>query len=526
MKSLIIILTLCMTSVLSSAGDITPNSNRTDCKWGDLGDGTFANPVLNADYSDPDVIRVGNKYYMTCSEFHFMGMPILESEDMVNWKIINRVHDHLDFPEYSEMNRYAGGTWAPALRYHNGKFWIFVCTPHEGLFMTTATDLAGEWSPLHQVKAVEKWEDPCPLWDDDGQAYLGRSQHGAGPIILHKMSPDGKQLLDDGVTIYEGPVAEGTKFYRKDGYYYLSIPEGGVGQGWQTVLRAKNIYGPYEGKRVLETGSTDINGPHQGALVDTPEGEWWFYHFQETPVLGRVVHLQPVEWKDGFPFIGEDYDGNGVGEPVKNCKKPSTGISALPCKPQTSDDFNSDMLGIQWQFNHNPVKDRISVADGWLSLESMPAEKLRFARNQLTQKLMGDSGIVQTLLDFSNMKHGDRAGIESAGKKHLGVGVTVSNESGARLYVENDGVSESLIDIPSSAEGRVYLRYVYDIPTNEHKFLYSFDGKEYLPIGGVYENRHGDWKGVRTGLYHYNSLHETEYDPGIARYDLFDYTVF
>ena len=141
------------------------------------------------------------------------------------------------------------------------------------------------------MKQVEGWEDPCPLWDYDGQAYIGRSQVGAGPIILHKMSPDGKTLLDEGVKIYEGPVAEGTKFFKKDGYYYLSIPEGGVGTGWQMVLRSKHIYGPYEGKRTLEQGSTAVNGPHQGALVDTPKGEWWFYHFQSTEPLGRVVHL-------------------------------------------------------------------------------------------------------------------------------------------------------------------------------------------------------------------------------------------
>ena len=201
----------------------------TDTRWGDLGDGTFANPILNGDYSDPDVIRVGRKYYMTCSEFHFMGMNILESDDMVNWKIIGRIFDRMDLDGYSGMNKYGNGSWAPALRYHDGKFWMYVCTPNEGLFMSTATDPAGPWSPLYQVKNVSGWEDPCPLWDEDGQAYIGRSQLGGGPIIIHKMSADGKTLLDDGRKVYEGPTAEGTKLFLKDGYYYISIPEGGVG---------------------------------------------------------------------------------------------------------------------------------------------------------------------------------------------------------------------------------------------------------------------------------------------------------
>lgn len=497
-----------------------------DSRWGDLGDGTFANPVLNADYSDPDVIRVGDKYYMTCSEFHFMGMPILESDDMVNWHIIARVHDKINLPGFSDMQKYGGGTWAPALRYHDGKFWIYVCMPHEGLFVTTATDPAGEWSELYQVKDIYGWEDPCPLWDDNGEAFLGRSQLGGGPIYIHKMSADGKTLLDEGKKIYEGPTAEGTKLFKKDGYYYLSIPEGGVGTGWQTVLRSKDIYGPYEGKRVLETGSTNINGPHQGALVDTPDGEWWFYHFQSTPVLGRVTHLQPVKWVDGFPMIGEDYDMNGIGEPMKVCQKPNTGVNNTPFAPQTSDDFDSNSLGIQWQFNHNPVMENITFSDGWLNLASMKADKLKDSKNQLTQKLMGFTGSVVTLLDCNHMKMGDCAGIESGGSKHLGVGVTISNVSGTPvkyLYIDNNGSFENKKVLPMSAEGKVYLMYEYDTFTNQHIFSYSVDGKDFKTLGNPYENGEGDWKGVRTGLYNYNVLAGDEYPCGKASFDFFEY---
>lgn len=232
--------------------------------WGDQGNGTYVNPILNADYSDPDAIRVGDKYYMIASDFHFMGMQMLESDDLVNWTLISKVYDRINLPQYEEMDAYAEGSWAPALRYHDGKFWVFFCTPYDGLFMTTATDPHGPWAPLHHVKDVDNWEDPCPFWDEDGQAYLGRSILGAGPIIIHKMSPDGRELLDEGRTVYTGPVAEGTKIHKFGEYYYLSIPEGGVQTGWQTILRSKNIYGPYEKKVVLEQGMTAINGPRQG----------------------------------------------------------------------------------------------------------------------------------------------------------------------------------------------------------------------------------------------------------------------
>ena len=224
--------------------DVRPDFVEVDTEgWGDQGDGTYRNPVLNADFSDPDVIRVGNKFYMVASDFHFMGMQVLESDDMVNWRYISQIYRRFNEPGWDANLHYAGGSWAPSIRYHSGLFYVYFCTPDEGLYMSTASNPAGPWAPLHLVKRVAKWEDPCPFWDEDGQAYLGRSQHGAGPIIVHRMSADGKTLLDEGKTVYEGPIAEGTKFMKRNGWYYLIIPEGGVGTGWQTVLRARNISG-------------------------------------------------------------------------------------------------------------------------------------------------------------------------------------------------------------------------------------------------------------------------------------------
>lgn len=480
--------------------------------WGDQGNGRYINPVLNADYSDPDVIRVGDKYYMVCSDFHFIGMPVLESSDMVNWEIISQIYDNFNYPGWDEFKHYAGGSWAPAIRFHDGLFYIYFCTPDEGLFMATAKDPKGPWSKLHLVKEVKKWEDPCPFWDDEGQAYLVRSQYGAGPIFLHKMSADGKELLDEGTIIYEGEVAEGPKMHKFDGKYYISLPEGGVRGGWQTILRSDSIYGPYERKVVLETGSTDINGPHQGAIVDTPDGSWWFYHFQEVPKLGRIVHLQPMSWEDNWPRIGMDYDGNGVGEPVKEWNKPIS--SSKIYKPQAGDSFDGKELGLQWQSNHIWIRDNISFDKkiGWLSITATPADSLKNATNTLTQKLTGYNGTATVKLDVRDLKDGQSAGMACLSKLYRGLGVT--KKDGLNWIYLEEGGDKKLIE--SFKEMEIYLKGDFDVAGNRHRLLYSFNGEDYKMAIGPFEMRWGDWKGPRIGVYSYGA-------PGIAHFDEFVY---
>ena len=490
--------------VATELPDVRPDIVRVDAEplaWGDQGDGTYVNPVLNADFSDPDVIRVGEKYYMVASDFHFMGMQVLESDDMVNWRYVSQIYHRLDEPGWNENQHYAGGSWAPAIRYHDGRFFVFFCTPDEGLYMSTAKDAHGPWAPLHLVKRVVKWEDPCPFWDEDGQAYLGRSQHGAGPIIVHRMSPDGKRLLDEGVTVYTGPVAEGTKFLKRHGWYYLIIPEGGVGQGWQTVLRARNIYGPYERQVVLEQGSTTVNGPHQGALVDTPDGQWWFYHFQETPVLGRVVHLQPARWQDDWLQVGVDLDGNGIGEPVHRWQKPVRSHFS-DTTLQVDDDF-SDTLGLQWQWNHNPddVHWSLSERKGWLTLRALPADSLKACRNMLTQKVVGYQSESTTLL---TAKGDCYAGIFCSGKQFRGVGLCPQG-----IFLEVNG--ERQIAVKGSFS-QLYLRVRDDCQSNSHQFFYSLDGVSFIPVGDVFSMRSGYWKGIRVGLFCYGKDGKAQFD--------------
>ena len=427
-------------------------------------------------------------------------MQVLESDDMVNWRYISQIYSRFDEPGWDENRHYAGGSWAPAIRYHDGLYYVYFCTPEEGLYMATAKDPHGPWSPLHIVKRVEKWEDPCPFWDDDGQAYLGRSRHGAGPIIVHKMSADGKQLLDDGVTVYTGPVAEGTKFLKRNGYYYLIIPEGGVGQGWQTVLRSRSIYGPYERRVVLEQGSTNINGPHQGALVDTPDGEWWFYHFQETPVLGRVVHLQPARWQDDWPLMGVDYDGNGIGEPVDAWRTP---LPSQPAELPTDDDFSDKVLGLQWQWNHNPQDSHWSLSErkGWLTLHALPADSLKACRNMLTQKVVGYMSESTTQLTVDGQCY---AGLFCIGKQFRAIGLCPQG-----IYTEFGGQKQI---VKSGKFIKLYLRVTNDCVQNRHQFWYSTDDIEFAPVGESFPMRAGYWKGIRIGLFCYGADGKAQFD--------------
>lgn len=510
MKKVILLGLLSLLMCQTVLAEVTSSSAQLN--WGDQGNGTYKNPVLNADYSDPDVIRVGEKYYMVASDFHFIGMQVLESDDLVNWQIISQIYNRFDLPGWDENKHYAGGSWAPSIRWHNGRFYVYFCTPEEGLFMSTAENPRGPWEPLHCVKSIAKWEDPCPLFDDDGQVYLGRSQHGAGPIIVHKMSADGKSLLDDGVTVYTGPVAEGTKWLKHNGYYYLIIPEGGVGYGWQTVLRSKHVYGPYEKRIVLEQGSTLINGPHQGALVDTPKGEWWFYHFQSTPALGRVVHLQPARWKEDWPLIGVDIDGNGIGEPVSVWTKPNVSEKSQPTLPQTSDDFNHEDLPLQWQWCHNPDNAHWNLSErkGWLTIHAQPSENLKNARNMLTQKSMGYQGEATTLMDCKHIKGQTYAGLLCIGKEYRGIGVCSEG-----IFIENNGERQILIN---KKPAKVYLRVTLNVDTNQHQFSYSLDGKHFMPSGEPFEMHNGNWKGFRVGLFCYGN-------SGKAQFDKFDYLI-
>ncbi|MBO9657433.1 MAG: glycoside hydrolase 43 family protein, partial [Chitinophagaceae bacterium] len=301
----------------------------------DNGNGTYKNPVVNADYSDPDAIRVGDDYYMISSSFtHMPGLPILHSKDLVNWSLIGHVlNRQAPFDHFSKV-QHGGGVWAPSIRYHNNEFYIYSPDPDFGIYVIKAKNILGPWPEPVLVAAGKGLIDPCPLWDDNGKAYLVHAYAGSragikSVITVREMSPDGTKTLDEGVLVFDGhdadPTLEGPKFYKRNGYYYILAPAGGVSTGWQLALRSKNVYGPYERKVVMDQGKSPVNGPHQGAWVDTKTGEHWFLHFQDKEAYGRVVHLQPMKWVNDWPVIGVDKDGDGKGEPVMEYKKPNVG---------------------------------------------------------------------------------------------------------------------------------------------------------------------------------------------------------
>ncbi len=461
------------------------NARQKVLTWGDQGDGTYKNPILKSDYSDPDILRHGDDLYLIASDFHFAGIQVLHSKDLVNWEIIGQVFDRLVMDhKYDEMKGYGQGTWAPSLRYHNGEFYIFVCTPSDGLFMWHATNPAGPWSETVTVKAIPRWEDPCPFWDDDGQAYLVHSSVGAGPLILHKMSPDGKQLLDDGKEIYRGKVAEGPKIYKRKGYYYISLPEGGVDSGWQAVLRSKDIYGPYERRQVFPQGS-----PHQGGLVDLDSGETWFLSFKSSGYLGRICYLNPVKWtEDDWPVFGDN------GKPVDTWKKPNVGKTYPVSHPQTSDEFSSKTLSPIWQWNHNPVPAAWSLTKrpGWLRLDGQAAASLNVARNTLTQKIWDSAGLIDVKVDAGMMKNGQRAGFAFMSGSDFGW-IGVGQENGIRKILWDQGAGPVL-------QGRnVWLRGIQSGETG--RLLFSLDGKSFIDTGKTFRLFFRFWKGARIAIF-------------------------
>lgn len=482
----------------------------------DLGNGRYKNPIVFADYSDPDVIRVGDDFYMVSSSFNCMpGIPVLHSKDLVNWKIINHVYERLPLEKYNKP-AHGEGSWAPSIRYHNGLFYVYFCTPYDGLFVATAKDPAGKWN-LQQIVSVEMWEDSCPFWDDDDNAYLVRGKLRADILYLYRMSSDGKKILDNGKIIFSDttrePTIEGPKFLKKDGYYYIFSPAGGVSRGWQAVLRSKNIYGPYEDKIVLHQGNTDINGPHQGGIVELKSGEWWFIHFQSRGAYGRIIRLEPVKWKNGWPLIGEDINNDGIGEPVTSWKKPDVGRTYPVEIPQTTDEFNTDELGLQWQWHANPDKKWYSLTENPGSIRLYSLQNLSqngnlwFVPNLLLQKFSAPAFTVTTKINFHPDLENEKSGLVIMGREWAYLAMTKSDE-GLKLTMctgvykrDNDGTKE--IESVDMEQNSCYLRVQVD-SNAVCSFYYSLDGKDYKFIGEKFKAVEGVWIGAKVGLFNVN----------------------
>lgn len=487
----------------------------------DNGNGTYKNPILHADYSDPDAIRVGDDFYLISSSFEDIpGLPILHSKDLVNWTIIGHaLQRQLPYDRFAKP-RHGEGVWAPAIRYHNGQFYIYYPDPDFGIYLVTAKDPAGPWSEPVRVEAGKGLIDPCPLWDDDGSVYLVHAYAGSRAgiksiLVIKKLNPTGDKTIEAGKLVYDGhdtdPTIEGPKFYKHGGYYYILAPAGGVSTGWQLALRSKNIYGPYERKVVMDQGSSSTNGPHQGAWVTTRTGEDWFLHFQDKGAYGRVVHLEPMTWTNNWPVIGIDKDGDGKGEPVTTFKKPNVGKSYPIQTPAESDEFNSHELGLQWQWpaNPKPVWSFMNPSKGMLRLFSEKtdsAANLWFAANTLQQKFPAEEFMVTAKLKFTpNPKlENEQAGLAILGLDYAGLAVSSSKGTQTLVYLgctdAEKGTAEKRTPIVKLDSGFLYLR-VQVRTGGKCTFSYSLDNAHFTEAGDSFTAKPGRWIGAKFGIF-------------------------
>ncbi|UEG49386.1 glycoside hydrolase 43 family protein [Ferruginibacter lapsinanis] len=504
----------------------------------DNGEGTYKNPIIHADYSDPDAIRVGDDYYMIASSFDAVpGLPILHSKDLVNWSIIG--HALLRQPPFEHFSKtqHGNGVWAPAIRYHNNEFYIYYPDPDFGIYLTKAKNITGPWSDPILVEAGKGLIDPCPLWDTNGNVYLVHAFAGSragikSVIVIKKMNTEGTKTVDAGVLVYDGhekdPTIEGPKLYKRNGYYYIFAPAGGVGTGWQLVLRSKNIYGPYERKVVMDQGKTKINGPHQGAWVDTKTGEDWFIHFQDKEAYGRVVHLQLMKWINDWPVIGVDKNKDGTGEPVTEYIKPNVGKIYPVTTPQESDEFNDTQLGLQWQWQANPTTiwampnstngtlrlNAIQIADSVKNYWEVP--------NILLQKFPAEEFTATTKFNYNLRVSGERFGFTIMGLDYAYISVVKKGNENYLCYTTCKGAdkgnaeSEQVID--KLTDGNYYFR-VRISKGAVCTFSYSSDGNDFKEIAEKFTATPGKWIGAKIG-YFFTRTAKTN-DAGFADIDWF-----
>jgi len=421
----------------------------------DLGSGNYKNPILFADYSDPDVIRVGDRFYMTASSFNYTpGLPILVSEDLVNWQLVNYAILNLPYEMYN-VPQHSKGVWAPSIRYRKGRFYIYFGMPDNGIFVVHTEDPLGEWSKPVLILEGKGYIDPCPFWED-GRAYIvhgyAKSRIGFKSFLgAFEISEDGLQVIGRDRLIYDGresqPTIEGPKIYRRNGYYYIFAPAGGVKNGWQTVLRGKELLGPYEEKIVMYQGDTMINGPHQGALVDTEDGEEWFVHFQDRGAYGRITHLQPVQWVNNWPVIGVKSNEDGCGQPCLVYRKPKVKVEEAPTYLQASDDFRESDLNLLWQWMGNHKRnfyDLISTDNKsclrLYSLNTSGQEQpiLWTSSNVLTQKIICPEFLAEIKINIEDLQDEERAGCILMGGKYAFLAVTKHDGKYSLVYGQSE----------------------------------------------------------------------------------------
>lgn len=482
--------------------------------WGDQGDGSYANPILPGDYSDIDAIRVGSDYYAISSTFQFSpGIIVLHSQDLVNWSILGHVVNDLTqiSPRlnWDLMDHYGRGIWAPAIRYHGGQYWVYFGTPDEGFFVSTALSPAGPWTPLHQVMAAAGWDDCCPFWDEDGQGYWVATHFADGyKIYLFKLSSDGKSLMaGSGQVIHQSRGSEASKLFKHNGFYYHYFSEVHDEGRVPMMARARQIEGPYEVRQLMHVNKAVDKEPNQGGLVEVPSGAWYFVTHQGTGDWeGRALCLLPVTWVDGWPIIGQVGE-DGIGNIVWRATKPILGFAAVA--PQASDDFNSPLLGPQWEWNYQPRGDKWSLVErpGWLRLHAFApvrAGGFRASGNTLSQRaLRTDSNVVTVKIAIAGMADGQQAGLCHFSWAYSLFGIMQHNRF-RTLYCNLDG--HETLGLAIVAE-MIWLRSHWGFDGKSH-FTYSLDGVNFTDFGDAYQLKWGAYRGDRIGIYCFNGAGE------------------
>lgn len=529
MKGLFFILSLSVCSMFHPA----MAQYRSEVWVSDEGNGMYRNPVLHADYSDPDVCTVGEDYFLTASSFNCTpGLPILHSKDLVNWKIVNYALKKVEPVEYYNEPRHGKGVWAPSIRFHEGVYYIYWGDPDFGIFMVKTRDPYGEWDKPVLVKAGKGMIDPCPLWDDDGRVYLAHAWAGSrakfnSVLTVCELNKEGTKVISDPVLVFDGNdgvnhTIEGAKFYKRNGFYYLFAPAGGVVSGWQLVMRSKNVYGPYEARIVMAQGKTDINGPHQGGWVDTPAGESWFLHFQDKGAYGRVLHLNPMKWVNDWPVIGVDKDGDGCGDPVSRYRKPKTDKMYPIETPVESDEFDTRKLGLQWEWHANyqdvfGFTTNMGYARIYGHELSSHFKNFWEVPNLLMQKFPAEEFTATTKLKVSAKDDGQLSGLIIMGWDYSWIGVEKQGEKFLlKQAICKDAEQGNLEQVSTLAvlgpsrkfEAGLFPNYEREIYIRVRvskeaycRFSYSLDGKKFTEAGTLFKARQGKWIGAKVGMF-------------------------
>ena len=502
----------------------------------DNGNGTYTNPIIHADYSDPDVIRVGDDFYMTASSFNCIpGLPILHSTDLVNWEIIGYALTKSYTTEKKDTPQHGNEVWAPAIRFHNGEFYIYWGDPDAGVYVIKALKPDGPWSEPHLVQAAKGWIDTCPFWDEDGKAYLVHAFAGSragvkSVLVINEMAQDGLSVNETCKLVFDGnenhSTVEGPKLYKHNGYYYILAPAGGVKPGWQLALRSKSIYGPYEEKVVLHQGNSTINGPHQGGLIELESGESWFIHFQDKYEYGRILHLQPVKWINDWPMMGIDTNNDSIGEPVITHKKPLVSKAAKVTSIPTSDEFNSPEIGLQWQWPMNPLPVWCFPSTyGFLRLncQKIEIEPLNMwnTPNLLLQKFPAEAFTATTRFELHAKQEGDRAGLIVMGEDYAYLAIEYR---GGKCFVTFNSCTNARTDKEVQTDKHEISASTIEMKVEvasggKCQFSFSEDGKKFERIGTSFKARAGMWIGAKVGIFALKSVKTN--DSGYADFDWF-----